>query len=82
MLVAALLLAFAPSDAFAWGAIGHRVTGALAEPLLTPKAKAAIGAILGTESLAEVSTWADEMRSAPDPFWRQTANPWHYVTVP
>ncbi len=37
--------------------------------------------LLGDESLAEASTWADFMRSSKDPFWRQAA-PWHYVTVP
>jgi hypothetical protein len=68
--------------AFAWGQNGHRVTGALAEPLLSRKAKAQITAILGNESLAEASTWADEMRSSPEEFWQKTASPWHYVTVP
>lgn len=77
----AILLALTATQAHAWGQIGHRVTGAIAEPLLTRKAKAQIAAIIGNESLAEASTWADEMRSSPEPFWQTTANPWHYVTV-
>lgn len=70
------------TSANAWGPIGHRVTGALAQPLLSPKAAKAVKAIIGTETLAEASTWPDEMRSDPSVFWRRTASPWHYVTVP
>jgi hypothetical protein len=81
-LILALLLAITSAPAFAWGQNGHRVTGAIAEPLLSRKARAAIMGIIGNESLAEASTWADEMRSSPEVFWQTTANPWHYVTVP
>jgi hypothetical protein len=81
-LLAVLLVLLLPSPAHAWGQIGHRVTGAIAEPLLTPTAAHAIRGIIGSETLAEASTWADEMRSSPDPFWQSAANPWHYVTVP
>ena len=81
-LIAALLISLIAGPALAWGQNGHRVTGAIAEPLLSRKAKAAITALIGNESLAEASTWADEMRSSPEPFWQETANPWHYVTVP
>lgn len=77
-----LLLLLLATDALAWGKTGHRVTGALAEPWLTPEARAAVREILGVETLAEASTWPDEMRSAPGAFWQETANPWHYVTVP
>lgn len=80
--IAAILIALTSTQAFAWSQIGHRVTGAIAEPLLSRKAKAQIAAIIGNESLAEASTWADEMRSSPEEFWQVTANPWHYVTVP
>ena len=80
-LLAFLLILLAPSNAFAWGQTGHRVTGAIAEPLLSRRATREVRAILGAESLAEASTWADEMRSDPTPFWKTTANPWYYVTV-
>ncbi|MCW8109850.1 S1/P1 nuclease [Alteromonas ponticola] len=66
----------------AWGQTGHRVTGAIAEHYLSPNAKAALNDLLPNESLAEASTWADEMRSNPHPFWQKTASPWHYVTIP
>lgn len=80
--IVALLILFTPANAFAWGQTGHRVTGAIAEPLLSRKASRAIRAIIGSETLAEASTWPDEMRSSPEEFWQTTASPWHYVTVP
>lgn len=80
-LILALGLAFA-APALAWGPTGHRVTGAVADGYLSPKARAGLKDILGTESVAEASTWPDFMRSSPDPFWQKTASPWHYVTVP
>lgn len=70
------------SPALAWGPLGHRVTGQIAQQHLTPRAAAAVKSILGAEDLPEASTWPDEMRSNPDPYWQKTANPFHYVTVP
>lgn len=80
-LLLALALALA-APAAAWGPTGHRITGALADHYLSPRARAGVMEILGTESLADASTWADHMRSAPGLFWRVTASPWHFVTVP
>ncbi len=82
LVVAIVVLMCAPAPALAWSMTGHRITGEIAQRHLGPRARAAVMDILGTESLAEASTWPDFMRSAPDPFWQQTANPWHYVTVP
>lgn len=70
------------AQVLAWGQNGHRVTGAIAERYLTERAQQAIGQILLNEDLAEASTYPDEMRSDPSTFWKKTANPWHYVTVP
>ena len=78
LLVCVLLI---PSLCFGWGQNGHRITGAIAESMLTPKAKSGIQSILGNETLAEASTWPDFMRSSDDPFWRKSS-PLHYVTVP
>jgi hypothetical protein len=68
-------------QALSWGQVGHRVTGAIAQQYLSPKAQQAISQLLINEDLAEVSTYADEMRSHPSEFWKKTANPWHYVNV-
>ena len=70
------------SQVFAWGQIGHRVTGAIAEHHLSEQAQQQVKAILGVETLAQASTWPDEMRSNPSKYWKKTASPWHYVTVP
>src|SRR5262249_37013980 len=68
----------AATPAWAWGRLGHRVISKLAERHLTDKAKAEIKALLEPgESLADASTWADEVRGR----MRHTA-PWHYVDVP
>jgi hypothetical protein len=76
---ASLTMAAAP--AFAWGKNGHRIIGAIAEHNLSGEARARVAQILGNETFDEASTWADDMRSDPDPFWRKTSTPWHFVTV-
>ena len=69
-------------QSLAWGPTGHRVGAKLAEPLLSDNARTQVIAILGQESLAKASTWADEMRSNPSDYWQRQAGPLHYVTVP
>ncbi len=70
------LIATGP-NALAWGRLGHRAAGKLAESRLSDRAKAAIRDLLGSgESLADASTWADEVRrDFPQ------SGPWHYVNV-
>lgn len=80
--VAAASISLASAPVLGWGQTGHRITGAIAEHYLSPAARAAIDDLLPYESLAEASTYADEMRSSPSPFWQKQAGPWHYVTVP
>lgn len=73
--VISLLMA---SNALGWGQEGHRVVATIAEAHLTPKAREKVQEILGVDgSLAEVSTWVDEVR----PSRPQTA-PWHYIDIP
>jgi len=81
-LILALLMVLHAGSALAWGKTGHRVTGAIAEEHLSDTARSAIEDILGQETLAEASTWPDEMRSSPEHFWQEVAGPFHYVTVP
>ena len=68
-----------PMVSMAWGPTAHRVIGELAERHLTKKARKAITAILGTESLAIASTWMDEVKS--DDAYDHTHD-WHWVTIP
>jgi hypothetical protein len=65
--------------AFGWGQTGHRVVGQIAEEHLNRKALKAIREILGHESLAMSSTWADEIKSDSQ---YDYAKPWHYVNIP
>lgn len=75
----AALLAIAPAaPAWAWGPMGHHLAGRLAERNLTPRARAAVKALLEPgETMAEASTWADEHRRDI-----KGSGPWHYVDVP
>ena len=50
-------------DAYFWGKNGHRVTGEIAEQHLTRKTKKCVDRILKGQSLAFVSTFADEIKS-------------------
>jgi len=62
-----------------WGPTGHRATGEIADLYLTKKAKRQIEKLLNGESLAMVSTFADEIRS--DDSYGDFAT-WHYVNFP
>jgi len=62
-----------------WGKTGHRATGEIASQYLSKKAKKAIKKLLNGKSLAEVSTFGDEIKS--DTLYR-SFGPWHYVNVP
>jgi len=57
-----------------WGRTGHNVIGRIAANHLTGKAKAGVAALLGTETLADVASWADDNRD------RTTAS-WHFINV-
>ena len=63
-----------------WGATGHRATGEIAENNLTKKAKRQIDKLLQGESLAFVSTYADEIKSDKEKFGKFYT--WHYVNMP
>lgn len=63
----------------AWGVLGHRVIGGIAEHYLTVKARAEIRKILGNESIAMAGNWADFIRSDKQ---YDYLGPWHYVNLP
>lgn len=74
-----LTLFFSSLNLFAWGPIGHRVVGQIAENHLTKTAKQNLTKILKDETLASISTWPDFIRS--DKAWDKAVT-WHYVTIP
>ena len=70
---------YLPISTMAWGVIGHRVVGEIADHYLTPRAKANIFKILGNESIAMASNYADFIKSDTSLAY---VSPWHYVNVP
>ena len=73
-----LMACLVTSNAMAWGTDGHRVIALMAQSQLTPKARAEVERLLALEpgeTLASVSTWADEHRNP-------TTGAWHYVNFP
>ncbi|AZQ44440.1 S1/P1 nuclease [Nonlabens ponticola] len=79
LLLSIFLLSTTLSHAYDWGKTGHRATGAIAQKYLNKKARKAVAELLDGESLALVSTYADEIKS--DKQYR-SYGPWHYVNVP
>jgi len=62
-----------------WGRTGHRIIGKIAANHLTTKAQLAVKDLLGSESLADVSSWADEVRGQE--VYRKTGS-WHFLNLP
>lgn len=71
-------LAASAVSAFGWGANGHRITAEVGERNLSAKSKAVIASIIGDETLAEIATWPDDIRS--DGSW-DFVQPWHYLSI-
>lgn len=63
-----------PALAHAWGAVGHRTIGLLAQERLNPQAAAWVQNLLGKETLADVASWADNVRGNGS--YRQTT--WYH----
>lgn len=73
--VVALSMVMSAGQAAAWGAKGHQIVATLAEERLDARTAAEVRRLLkadGSDSLAAVSTWADEIKD------RRTAR-WHFV---
>lgn len=75
-IIIALLFFYLPSQSFAWGILGHRIVGEIANSYLTSKASKEIKKILGNESIAIASNWADFIKS--DSSYKYL-NEWHYA---
>jgi len=81
-------LGLATTPTWAWGPLGHRTIGAIADGLLSEHARAVVTDLLTGDldkygrpshrtTLEAVSTWADEIRGTP------ASHPsWHYDNMP
>ena len=79
LLIAALFFGNpAMEETVFWGQNGHRATGKIAENHLNKRAKKRIDKLLKGQSLALVSTYADEIKS--DSAYRKYYS-WHYVNM-
>lgn len=75
-LILGVAVLYAPAQAMAWGTQGHRICGQIADSYLSPKARKAVQDILGNESIAITSNWADFIKS--DPSFSYLSS-WHYI---
>lgn len=78
-LVIVVVLAYLPFTAGAWGVLGHRIVGEIADLNINAKTRKAIQQILGSESLAMSANWADFVKS--DTSYNYLSS-WHYVNLP
>lgn len=77
-----LLLVFVgamPLKSSAWGVLGHRVIGGIADLHLSAAARSEIKKLLGNESIAMASNWADFIKSDRS---YDYLGPWHYINLP
>jgi hypothetical protein len=74
----AFLIFYVPVKSFAWGMLGHRIVGEIASTYLTKHAQKEIKKILGNETIAIASNWADFIKS--DTSYKYL-NEWHYADV-
>jgi hypothetical protein len=66
-------------SAWGWGQIGHRTVGQVADHYLLPETKIELSKILQGQTLAQVATWADMIKS--DPAWKHTSS-YHFQDLP
>lgn len=67
-----------PFQSMAWGVLGHRIIGEIADSYLTKKAKREVYKILGNETIAMSSNWADFIKS--NPAYNYLYN-WHFINL-
>ncbi|MEP6612715.1 MAG: S1/P1 nuclease, partial [Mucilaginibacter sp.] len=72
----AIAVLYLPIQSMGWGTNGHRICGQIAYSYLSPQARKAIKEILGNESIAMASNWADFIKS--DDNYKYLSS-WHYI---
>jgi hypothetical protein len=75
----AIITCLYATHTYAWGQMGHRVVAEIASHHLEPQVAQHINQLTGGHSLAELSTWLDEVRS--DKAYKLYA-PWHFILWP
>ena len=73
----AIVTSIASPTLRAWSGQGHRLVGLIAAERLSPIAKQHVAWLLDGQSLADVSSWADTIRSD-----QQQTYGWHFLNIP
>ena len=76
---ALILVQLVSWSVFAWGPVGHRTVGLIADANLTPIARTSVQQLLGGQKLADVVNWADEIKSGTT--YLQT-HYYHFENIP
>jgi hypothetical protein len=76
-IAALLMVAFVPLQLLGWGAKGHRIIADIAYSRLTAQTRNNLQLLLGRDSLASISMWADDIRQQ-----RDDSIDWHFVNIP
>ena len=77
MIGLAIAIVFATPSLDGWGGQGHRLVGLIAAGRLTPAALREVRRLLDGQTLADVSSWADTIRSD-----QQQTYGWHFLNIP
>jgi len=70
-----ILILFPLQDVWAWGPMGHRIIGEIAETRLLPEVKTKIWKNFNIKKLSGVANWADAVRK------NRSEGPWHYCNI-
>jgi hypothetical protein len=76
LILLSFFLIYIPLQSMAWGMLGHRIVGEIADSYISAKTRKEVRKILGNESLAMASNWADFIKS--DSTYNYLGN-WHYA---
>lgn len=60
---------------WAWGPVGHKIVGEIAQMHLLPSVKTKIRENFNIKRLADVANWADRVRK------KRSQGPWHYCNI-
>lgn len=80
-LLCALALVWMSPATWAWGREGHRISGLIANELLTPRSRIILRQKLGSDDLSLTATWADDYRAPLASLYPRSAQ-WHYDNIP
>jgi hypothetical protein len=76
LILLSFFLIYIPVQSMAWGMLGHRIVGEIADSYISSKTRKEVKKILGNESIAMASNWADFIKS--DSTYNYLGN-WHYA---